>query len=79
MLACLNSFVQENIDWASRISAPVPGMGSKDAVVSTQASPLLSDGSFQLAVTGQQLLGYTVILSSDNKSEKPYFLSYFLF
>lgn len=54
-------------------------MGSKDAVVSTQASPILSDGSFQLMVTGQQLLGYTVIMSSDDKSEKPYFLSYFLF
>lgn len=79
MLAYFNSFVQENIDWASRIRAPVPGMGSKDAMVSTQAFPLLSDGSFQLAVTGQQLLGYTVVLSSDDKSEKPYFLSYFLF
>ena len=79
MLAYLNSFAEENIDWASRISSAVPGMGSKDAAVSTQASPVLSDGSFQLTVTGQQLLGYTVIMSSDDKSEKPYFLSYFLF
>lgn len=79
MLAYLNSFVEENIDWASGISAAVPGMGSKDAAVSTQASPLLSDGSFQVAITGQQLLGYTVIMSSDGKSEKPYFLSYCLF
>ena len=54
-------------------------MGSKDAAVSTQASPLLSDGSFLVAITGQQLLGYTVIMSSDGKSEKPYFLSYCLF